>query len=449
MRRATIALLLVLGCQRAPPELAVAPVAAQAALTGALTGAPTAVAAPTAGPTPPAVEVPPTDPAELATWITARAIIVDGHVDLPWRLRKSSTSAGVLTEDVTLATPTGDFDWPRAKAGGLDAPFMSIYVASSFETKGAKAEAEQLIAIVEALAAAAPDKFALARSPAEVRKNSKAELISLPMGMENGAPLEGDLANVAYFHGRGIRYITLTHARDNHISDSSYDKRHTHGGLSAFGKRVVAEMNDVGIIIDVSHLSDQAFWHVMELSRAPVLATHSSCRHFTPGFERNISDEMIRALADKGGVVMINFGSGFLDGGLSLARDKHEAAIAKRLRKAKIKAEHPAARSHITAYEAEHPAPRATVEQVADHIEHVITLVGIDHVGLGSDFDGVGDSLPTGLRDVSEYPNLVRVLLERGHSIQEIEKLVGGNALRVWAQVEALALAKPGPPRTP
>ncbi|MBX7080443.1 MAG: dipeptidase [Nannocystaceae bacterium] len=427
-----LASLLLLACDaRAPAPVPVPPPVERAP-------EPVAALEPTtpAEPSTPPEPAPPTDPAALAPWLTEHAIIVDGHVDLPWRLSKSAAKDGSLTEDVTQRTAAGDFDWPRARQGGLDAPFMSIYVASSFEGKGAKAEAERLIALVEGLAAAAPEKFALARSPADIRSNAKMGLVSLPLGMENGAPLEGELGNVAYFHGRGIRYITLTHAKDNHISDSSFDTHHTHKGLSAFGKQVVAEMNRVGIMVDVSHVSDQAFWQVLEQSKVPVIASHSSCRHFTPGWERNMSDEMIRALAERGGVVMINFGSGFLDAAVRKQRDQHEAALTKHLRKAKLRADDEAAAEVTAAWLAEHPAPRATVEQVADHVEHVIALVGVDHVGLGSDFDGVGDSLPAGLRDVSEYPNLVRVLLERGHDRVAIEKLLGGNVLRVWEAVE-------------
>jgi membrane dipeptidase len=380
-------------------------------------------------------------PAELATVIAREAIIVDGHVDLPWRLSKSRKPDGSLGEDVLVETPTGDFDLPRARRGGLDAPFMSIFVPSSFEKKGAKAEAERMIDLVEALAASAPDRLAVARSPADVRASSAKGIVSLPLGMENGSPLEGKLANVAHFHARGIRYITLTHSKANHLSDSSFDPKHKHKGLSKFGKQVVGEMNRVGIMIDVSHLSDRAFWHVMETSKAPVIASHSSCRHFTPGWERNIDDEMIRALAEKGGVVMINFGSDFLSGDIKKQRDAHEAAVEKLLKDQKLRADTPEGEATARAYEAEHPSVRATVEQVADHIEHVIAIAGVDHVGLGSDFDGVGDSLPDGLRDVSEYPNLVRVLLERGHSRADIEKILGENSLRVWQAVEDHARA--------
>jgi len=430
MRRLSLVLLFALGCPRpAAPD-----------------ASPPPDATPIQAPPPekqqlaePPQAQPPTDPAELAVWLTDKHIIVDGHVDLPWRLFEGRNDDGTPSEDPTVATATGDFDWPRAKAGGLDAPFMSIYVPASFESKGAKVQADLLIDMVEALAKRAPDKLALARSPAEVRANSKAGLVSLPMGMENGAPIEGNLANVGYFHGRGIRYITLTHSKDNHISDSSFDTKHTHGGLSKFGREVVVEMNRVGIMVDVSHVSDQAFWHVMATSKVPVIASHSSCRHFTPGYERNMADDMLQALATNGGVVMINFGSGFLGGDIRKARAAHEAAFTKLLRQAKAKPDSTKGKAIIAAYEKDHPAPRAKVEDVADHIEHVIALVGVDHVGLGSDFDGVGDSLPAGLRHVGEYPNLVRVLLERGHSAAEIEKILGGNALRVWQAVEDFA----------
>jgi membrane dipeptidase len=324
-------------------------------------------------------------------------IILDGHVDVPWRLSRSREANGNLSEDISRRTEAGNFDYVRARSGGLDAPFMSIFVPSDHEGNGAKKVADELIDMVEAIVAAAPDKFALARTPDDVRDNFRAGRISLPMGMENGAPIEGDLDNVAHFAARGIRYITLTHAKDNHIADSSYDDRETHGGLSAFGKEVVAEMNRVGIMIDVSHLSDAAAEQAIALSKVPVIASHSSCRHFTPGWQRNMSDRLIRALAAKGGVIQINFGSLFVTG--------------------------------------ERGPGKSTVEQVADHIDHVVDLVGIEHVGLGSDFDGVGDSLPVGLEDVSKYPNLIRVLLERGYTEAQLEKITSGNVLRVWQAV--------------
>ena len=375
---------------------------------------------------------------EQAVALAKQVIILDGHIDVPWRLEKSSQD-GVLTEDVGAATESGDFDLPRARAGGLDAPFMSIYVSPDFEMKGADEVAERLIGLVEGIVAKHPNDFALAPSVQSVRDNFKAGKVSLPMGMENGAPLMGKLENVAHFHERGIRYITLAHSKDNHISDSSYDDRHTHGGLSKFGKTVVPEMNRVGIMVDVSHISDDAFWDVMKLSKVPVIASHSSCRHFTPGFERNMSDEMIQALAKAGGVIQINFGSGFLDGEVRKGRKAHDAALKAHLKKKGLDPESDEGKAAADAYKAENPAPRATVAKVADHIEHVIGLVGVEHVGLGSDFDGVGDSLPENLRSAADYPNLFAELLRRGHSEADLEKIASGNVLRVWSAVESYA----------
>ena len=252
--------------------------------------------------------VPETDAQRLerARQLAQSTLIVDGHIDVPYRLKRRP-------DDVTEATASGDFDYPRAVEGGLDAPFMSIYVPARLEDEGgAKDLADELIDMVEGIAASAPDKFTVAHTSTDVEEAFADGRISLLLGMENGSPVEGDLANLEHFHRRGIRYITLCHSRDNHICDSSYDDRHTHKGLTTFGRVVVRGMNELGIIIDVSHISDDAFWQVMDLTRAPVLATHSSLRHFTPGFARNMSDEMVRKMAEKGSVVMINFGSSFV-----------------------------------------------------------------------------------------------------------------------------------------
>jgi membrane dipeptidase len=264
------------------------------------------------------------------------------------------------------------------------------------------------------------------------------------MGMENGAPVEDDLANVAHFAERGIRYITLTHSKNNQICDSSYDEERTWHGLSPFGREVVAEMNRVGIMVDVSHVSDETFEQVLEVTRAPVIASHSSCRHFTPGFERNMSDEMIRELAANGGVIQINFGSSFLTAAANQWAKARSEAIDAFVAEGGLESDDPAVVEFRRRYLEEHPLPRATVEDVADHIDHVVELAGIDHVGLGSDFDGVGPSLPTGLEDVSRYPNLFRVLLERGYSDEDIGKIAGGNLLRVWREVERLAAEQAG-----
>jgi membrane dipeptidase len=314
---------------------------------------------------------------------------------------------------------------------------MSIYVPPNQEKPGGgRALADELIGMVEQLARSHPDKFALARSPADVRKNAAAQLISLPIGIENGSALDGRLSNVLHFRKRGVSYITLTHSRDNALGDSSYERRHTHGGLSAFGKRVLDEMNRVGVMIDVSHVSDATFLQAVERSRVPVIASHSSLRHFVPGFERNLSDEMLQRLARKGGVVMINFGSEFLRAlPNQLTRQRWQAAalFAKKHGLSRDKAPD---RRRIEAHLASTlPLVRASVEDVADHIDRARWLVGIDHVGFGSDFEGTGDSLPIGLRDASQYPNLLRVLIARGYTRAELEQLCSGNILRVWQSV--------------
>ncbi|RMH42522.1 MAG: membrane dipeptidase [Deltaproteobacteria bacterium] len=375
--------------------------------------------------------------------IAKRVLIVDGHIDLPYRLMGSRAPDGTLTEDVSQRTPTGDFDYPRAKAGGLDAPFMSIYVPAEYQTKGgAKKLADELIDLVESIIAAHPDKFARAYSVAEVRANFAAGKISLPLGIENGAAIEGDLRNLKHFYDRGVRYITLTHSEDNDLCDSSYSDKHTHKGLSALGKKVVREMNRLGIMIDVSHISDDAFWQVIELSEAPVIASHSSARHFTPGFERNLSDDMIKAIGKKDGVVMINFGSSFINQESREHFQRKRDAMNAYMKENGIEDRRdPRVKEWSKQYDAKHPPKFATVQQVADHIEHVIKLVGIDHVGLGSDFDGVGDTLPIGLKDVSMYPNLIAELLARGYTEQDIAKIAGENVLRVWQAVEDHAAA--------
>jgi membrane dipeptidase len=259
--------------------------------------------------------------------------------------------------------------------------------------------------------------------------------ISLALGMENGAAINGDLQNLQHFYKRGIRYITLTHSKNNHICDSSYDKTRLWNGLSPFGEEVIREMNRLGIMIDVSHVSDSTFFQIMRLSTAPVIASHSSCRHFTPGWERNMSDEMIRLLAKNDGVIQINFGSAFIN---DTYRKTFEP-LWTYLDEHNMKFSEQSTRDYIANYVREHPVDFAHVSEVVDHIDHVVKIAGIDHVGLGSDFDGVGDSLPIDLKDVSGYPNLIYHLLKRGYSDAEVAKICSGNLLRVWKKVEKIS----------
>lgn len=367
-------------------------------------------------------------------------ILTDGHVDLPFRLKVKNFRLEKEFLGIPLSTTEGDFDYERAKKGGLDAPFMSIYIPSRYQLQEDKGKllADSLIDMINGIIEAHPDKFGKAGSPDEVEANTKAGKISLPMGMENGAPLGNELANVKYFYDRGIRYITLTHGKDNQISDSSYDTTQTWKGLSPFGEDVVREMNKIGIMVDISHVSDSAFYDALKITKAPVIASHSSCRYFTPGFQRNMSDDMIKALGKNGGVIQINFGASFLD---SVARtnskllDSLEAVLGEK----KLTSRDAEAQPIIDQFVKNHNELFSDVEKVADHIDHVKALAGIDHVGIGSDYDGVGDSLPVGLKDVSQYPNLLFVLLKRGYTPLEIEKICYTNVQRVWNEVIKVA----------
>lgn len=365
--------------------------------------------------------------------IAQETIIVDGHIDVPYRVHAK-------WEDVSVATEGGDFDYPRAKKGGLTAPFMSIYVPASLDNSDeSTAVAHQLIDLVEAMVYRSPEKFAIAKSVADVKAQFKKGLISLPMGMENGSPVQGSMENLKTFYERGIRYITLAHSLSNHIADSSYDLRRQWHGLSPFGKELVAEMNNLGIMVDISHVSDDAFYQAIEISKVPVIASHSSLRKYTPGFERNMNDDMVKKLGENGGVIMINFGSSFVsketqDWRNNLTKQKNKLIKEMGEDSAEVAA-------FDEKYRKENPYPYSTLSQVLDHIDHVVELIGIDHVGIGSDFDGVGDSLPTGLKDVSTYPNLVQGMLDRGYSRADIEKVLSGNLLRVWSEVEKYAAA--------
>ncbi len=366
--------------------------------------------------------------------IAQNMIIVDGHIDVPYRLN-------VRYEDISVRTEGGDFDYVRAVQGGLNAPFMSIYIPPRrHETGGGKALADSLIDMVYGFEEQWPDKFAVASSVDDVRRHFEEGLMSLPMGLENGTGIEDDLANLQHFYDRGVRYITLTHGGDNLIGDSSYDTSRTHGGLTEFGRDVVREMNRLGIMVDVSHISDDTFYDVMEVTEVPVIASHSSARRYTPGFERNMSDDMIRALADNGGVIMINYGSDFIDEDYRQRKIAAEEYLAGYFEDEGADMSRAERRSYRNEYFQEHVG-YADIDDVMRHFDHVIELVGVDHIGIGSDYDGVGDSLPTGLKDAASYPNLIYELLERGHSDEDIRKILGENALRVWSQAEAYAVS--------
>jgi membrane dipeptidase len=374
---------------------------------------------------------------ERAQQIARQYLLIDTHIDAPYRLQDGWV-------DVSRATEGGDFDYPRAKMGGLDTVFMSIFSPAGMEKDDGDASeayelAHRLIDSVEAMAGRAPDKFMLVKSSSDAEQALRSGRIGLAMGMENASPINHDLQNVRVFAQRGISYITLAHGNSNHICDSSYDDTRQWNGLSPFGKEVVAEMNRAGVMIDISHVTDEAFYQVLQISKVPVIASHSSPRHFTPGWERNMSDDMIRALAGAGGVIQINFGSSFIS---QRAYEWFETMAEKRtahLTELNAPPHGPAAEDFSKQYRAANPFPYATMDDVLANFEHVIELVGVEHVGIGSDFDGVGDSLPVGLKDVSYYPVLIQALLERGYSEDAVRAIMGGNLMRVWRAVEAFA----------
>ncbi len=333
---------------------------------------------------------------DLAHELAQEIIIIDTHLDTPIQLYMQQDKNGTY-EDITKKTSL-HFDYERALNGGLNVPFFVIFTPPSAEDKGTAFKmANEIIQILEDIKKKSPNKFRLVKSPDEITNNKS--VMQIVYGMENGAPIESKLSNIELFSDMGISYITLAHSKSNHISDSSYDENKNWGGLSPFGREVVAEMNKQGVMIDISHVSDAAFYEVLRLTKTPVIASHSSLRHFVPGFERNVSDDMLRELAKNGGVIQICFGSEFI------------------------------------AEKRKYPDLVVTVEDVADHIDRVKQLVGIDYVGIGSDYDG-WRNFPVGLEDTSTYPNLIEELLKRNYTKEEIKKVFGENLLRVWRAVE-------------
>ncbi|MEQ1588203.1 MAG: dipeptidase [Cyclobacteriaceae bacterium] len=376
-----------------------------------------------------------------ANELAHKFIIADGHVDFPERLKEKKIVLTEETKSIVLSDIGGEFDYERAKKGGHTSPFMSIYIPATYQKQDdmGKAFADSLINNVQAIPTLFPDKFALANTPNEVEANFKAGKISLPMGMENGAPIGNDLKNLQYFFDRGIRYITLTHNKDNQICDSSGDTTHTWNGLSPFGVKVVEEMNRLGIMVDISHVDDSTFYQVMKRTKVPCIASHSSCRAFAPTVKRDMTDDMIKKLGENGGVMLINFYNAFLDSAVvnqnKVNREKLNALLIEK----GLTQTDTLAKPVIEQFKKDNPSFKTDIEMVANHIDHVVKIAGIDHVGIGSDFDGVDGDLPTGLEDASCFPNLIYVLLKRGYTEEDIANVCYKNVWRVWSQVEKAA----------
>lgn len=372
---------------------------------------------------------------EAARSLAHDAVIVDTHIDAP----------GMLTDrwmDLGVDAPGREFDYPKARAGGLDVAFMSIYTSPKQDDDGvAWQAANEMIDSVEAMVERHPDRFALLRSPGDVERLRAGGHVLLPLGMENGAPIGDELANLQFFFDRGVRYITLAHSAANRIADSSYALERKWNGLSPFGREVVAEMNRLGIMVDVSHISDASAREAIALSTVPVIASHSAFRHFTPDFERNISDELAVAIAAKGGVVQIPFGTAFVDPrGAANTQGYFRAVNDFNQRNAELRA---AGKPELDRaqfgkeWADAHPVPRTPIDAVLDQIDYAVKLIGIDHVGIGSDFDGVDGELADGLQSVADFPNLIAGLQARGYADADIRKILGENLLRSWAAIEA------------
>ncbi|MGI8561228.1 MAG: dipeptidase [Luteimonas sp.] len=378
------------------------------------------------------------DAPAAAVALARDAVLVDTHIDAPGALMKKWADLGA-------AAPDREFDYPRARAGGLDVAFMSIYTSAAQDDDGSAWQvANTMIDAMQALAARHPDKFAILTSPGDVERlldNGAGGRVLLPLGMENGAPIGDDIGNLQFFFDRGVRYITLAHSANNRISDSSYALQKQWNGLSPFGREVVAEMNLLCIMVDVSHLSDAAVRQAVELSTVPVIASHSALRHFTPGFERNLSSELFKRITEKGGVVQIPFGNAFVNPEAAEDTQAYFRAVNEfNRRNAGLKAAGKPVedkQAFEDAWDAAHPPRPTTIDAVLDQIDHAVKLAGPDHVGIGSDFDGVSGNLPQGLRTVADFPNLVAGLQARGYAEADIRKILGGNLLRVWAKVEA------------
>ena len=354
--------------------------------------------------------------------------VLDSHCDTPSQILR--------LRDLSLDNDHAHVDFPKLRRGGVDGAFFALYVPASMEGEEAYEYACRLLDCVNMTLAENPDKARLAVDGDQAAANKEAGLFSVFIGLENGSPIGDSLDRLRYFYDAGVRYVTLCHSADNQICDSCASKHKKWGGLSPFGREVVAEMNRLGMLIDVSHISDDSFWDVLKYSKAPVAATHSCCRALA-GHPRNMTDDMIRALADAGGVIQINFYPLFIDD--DFAKVLNESGIEERHEGVEAQfiacPSDPLKRAAWNAVQDELMAlPRPSYKRVVDHIDHAVSIAGIDHVGIGSDFDGI-EVTPDGLEDISFMPLIFDEMRSRGYSEEDIEKVAGGNFLRLLRHV--------------
>ncbi|HEV8611266.1 MAG TPA: dipeptidase [Thermoanaerobaculia bacterium] len=369
------------------------------------------------------------------------AIVIDTHEDVPYWLEEKGWA------DIGQRLTTGHVDIPRLKEGGVTGPFFAAYVPAAFADAGGSAKkALEEIALVHQLVADHPADLVFADSPAGVRDAKRKGKIGVLIGIEGGHAIEDSLGALAAFHRLGVRYMTLTHTNTNHWADSSgsfwspdFDpkKYAVHGGLTDFGREVVLEMNRLGMLVDVSHVSDETIADVLETSRAPVFASHSSCRALS-NIPRNLTDDQIRSIAATGGVVMVNIGSIFLDQKVVDDFLAKRAALAPTFAEIaeKYKDDPKKRAGEISKVMDGIRTSRASWRAVVDHIERILKIGGTHAAGLGTDFDGIEDP-PEGLEDVSKLPVLTEELLRRGHSEEEVRGVLGENFLRFWGRANA------------
>jgi membrane dipeptidase len=364
-------------------------------------------------------------------------LLIDTHNDVP-----SRTVDGF---DIGSTGGGGHTDIARLKTGGVGAQFFAVYVAAAYVNgnRSANRALDMIDTVRRDIVAKYPNDFMFATSVKDIEVAHKRGKIAALMGIEGGHAIEDSLRLLRDYYALGVRYMTLTHSNTNHWADSSGDvndaKVQHHNGLTPFGKDVVREMNRLGMMVDISHVADRTFWDALEISSAPIFASHSSCRALADA-PRNMTDEMIVALAKKGGVVQINFNCGFLSQKFRNASAADAARMNPRLERetAGKKFSGPDRQILEEKLRIDMGLTRATLADVVEHIDHIRKIAGIDFIGLGGDFDGV-DCVPTGLDDVSKYPNLTRALLEKGYSAEDIRKIYGGNLLRVMRAVETAA----------
>jgi membrane dipeptidase len=386
-------------------------------------------------------QAPPSGVSAKAMQIHNSAIVVDTHADTPQRFLDQGFDIGN-----TDPNDLGHISLDKARAGNLGAEFFSIWVEPSYKGQFAH-RALDLIDSVYEQAERHPDRMMMAFSVADIQRAHKEKKLAALMGMEGGHPIENDIRLLRDFYRLGVRYMTLTWSNTNEWADSSGDindpKVEHHNGLTDFGKQVVLEMNRIGMMVDISHVADKTFYDAVAVSKAPVIASHSSARALTNA-PRNMTDDMLKALAKNNGVVMVNFFSGFDDENFRQAAEatakERDAALEAFLAQHKTDGK-PVPYAEYDRLEREWMAkiPRPPLKSLIDHIDHIAKVAGIDHVGLGSDFDGVSGAIPTGIDSAADLPRITQALLDRGYSADDIHKVLGGNLLRVFTDVEKVS----------